>query len=324
MLTLRETIRDITDQHLDKGYMVAGQCLTAVGWVGGTLPERHDMTELPTADVAGAGFVVGMALAGKRPIYVIRYQGFTHYNGPMIVNYAAKSKDMWGRPCPILVRSIAMEGGIGPVAGSSHHSLFTRMPGVKVFAPMTPREWRDAYQEFMSGDDVVYLSEHRGAYDTRNEFLAFLGQEEPELLRRRSGTNRPPDIVLIPISITRTAAINAAQEMMVQNIAVAVHPAWCLKPLQLTSRAFDDLERACYGGIVIDDDYEGGVASDIAIKLHAKTGATMRVLGLKDRTAGFSLWNDNLPPNKETIKEFILDDITAKSSARPLTGVMRS
>ena len=56
-----------------------GQCLTAVGWVGGTLPELYEkdgMIELSMADVARGGFAVGAALAEKRPIYIIRYPGF--------------------------------------------------------------------------------------------------------------------------------------------------------------------------------------------------------------------------------------------------------
>ena len=123
-----ETIKDIIRDHLKKKKgKVFGQCLTAVGWVGGTLPklfEKDGMIELSMADVAGGGIVVGSALMNEKPIYVIRYQGFNWYNAPMIVNYAAKSKELWNTPCPIFVRGIGMEGAIGPVAGSSHHSLY--------------------------------------------------------------------------------------------------------------------------------------------------------------------------------------------------------
>ena len=52
-----------------------------------------------------------------------------------------KSKEIWKIPCPVFVRGIGMEGGIGPVAGSSHHSLYYRMPGVKIASPMTPMEY---------------------------------------------------------------------------------------------------------------------------------------------------------------------------------------
>ena len=94
-LSLRETIKETTKNHLmNNGGLVMGQCLTAVGWVGGTLPELHEengMVDISMADVAGGGFAVGAALANRKPIYVIRYQGFNWYNCVSIVNYAAKS-----------------------------------------------------------------------------------------------------------------------------------------------------------------------------------------------------------------------------------------
>ena len=46
-------------------------------------------------------------------------------------------KGNMGIPCPMLIRSIGMEGAIGPVAGSSHHSLAFRMPGINIMSPMT-------------------------------------------------------------------------------------------------------------------------------------------------------------------------------------------
>ena len=174
MKTVRETIKEIVQNHLLKNKSLCfGQCLTAVGWVGGTLPELYEdegMVEVTTADVANGGFVVGAALKGVRPIYVVRYQGFQWYNAPIIINYACKSKEIWGVPCPIFIRSIAMEGGIGPVAGSSHHSLFHRMPGVKILSPMTPKEYELSYDQFMKEDEVYYISEHRRSYDNKNEF----------------------------------------------------------------------------------------------------------------------------------------------------------
>ena len=73
--TVRETIKDIIRDHLKKKKgKVFGQCLTAVGWVGGTLPklfEKDGMIELSMADVAGGGIVVGSALMNEKPIYVI-------------------------------------------------------------------------------------------------------------------------------------------------------------------------------------------------------------------------------------------------------------
>lgn len=292
--SLRDVIRETINTHLDAGYLVLGQCLTAVGWVANTLPQRSkDMVELPCSDVAGAGFAVGVALAGRRPIYVIRYQGFNWFNAALIVNYAAKSKALWGRPCPLLIRSIAMEGGIGPVAGSSHHSLYYRMPGVKILSPMTPLEYRAAYKEFMDGDDVVYLSEHRKAYDNEHELPA---------LRPKC-----PEVVLFPISVTRFAAVQAARQLaeLDSSRQIAVHHIATLKPFTPTLEMLLDL-RTAGAGIVLDDDYPDGVAKCIAHDLIQASGVPdVAVMGLENRTAGFSAQVDNLPPTPEQILQFI-------------------
>ncbi len=151
--TLRDTIKETLRGHLNNGYQIFGQCLTAVGWVGGTipeLPEDPNLVELSMADVLGGGVVVGSALMGKRPIYVVRYQGFQWFNSPIIANYAGKTKELWNKPCPILIRSISMEGGIGPVAGSSHHGILFRMPGIKIASPMSPLEYKEVYDYYLN------------------------------------------------------------------------------------------------------------------------------------------------------------------------------
>jgi pyruvate dehydrogenase E1 component beta subunit len=271
-----------------------GQCLTAVGWVGGTLPELYEesgMVELSMADVAGGGFAVGAALSGRRPIYVIRYQGFNWYNAPIIINYACKSKAIWGRPCPMFIRSIAMEGGIGPVAGSSHHALYYRMPGVKIYSPMTPDEYRVTYQEFMAGDDVIYVSEHRGAYNNTTELEDILYDH--------------PDYVLCPVSITRFAAVEASRKLLAEGIKVAVHHIFRIKPFVPGKALLRSLTSSRRGGCVLDDDYADGIAKVLGFDLAELSGARMSALGLPARTAGFAAGVDNLPPDADAIAEYI-------------------
>jgi len=289
--TLKDTIKQIVHHHLKNEDGIAmGQCLTAVGWVGGTLPELYEedgMVELSMADVAGGAIAVGAALVGRRPMYVIRYQGFNWYNAPSIINYAAKSKEIWGVPCPMFVRSIAMEGGIGPVAGSSHHALYYRMPGIKIFSPMTSTEYQSVYKQFMEEDEVYYVSEHRGAYNNAEGLWDLYYKE--------------PDIVLFPISITRFAAQQAAAELAKENIRVAIHHIMQIKPFEPSRDAVHSLKRSVYGGIVLDDDYVDGIAKSLAFDLIEQSGAEMDVMGLKNRTAGFHPEVDNLPPSKDEI-----------------------
>ena len=58
---------------------------------------------------------------------------------------------------PIFVRGIGMEGGVGPVAGSSHHSLYFRMPGIKIASPMTPKEYISVYKQFMKDLSLIHI-----------------------------------------------------------------------------------------------------------------------------------------------------------------------
>lgn len=288
--TVRETIKEITRKHLSSGSKCYGQCLTAVGWVGGTLPKLYEedgMVELSMADVAGGGIVVGAALAGERPFYVVRYQGFQWYNSPIITNYAMKSKEIWKRPCPLLVRSIAMEGGIGPVAGSSHHSIYQRMPNVKILSPMTPKEYEFAYEKFMKDDDVYYISEHRKSYDNDKEF---------------GNTIYPnADITLFPISITRFAAEEAKQRLEQEGFKVnIIHQLW-IKPFVFHKEWQTALNNSTHGGIILDDDYEEGAASSIAHTMMIESNKKVRTFCLEHRTAGFYPSVDNLPPNADQI-----------------------
>jgi pyruvate/2-oxoglutarate/acetoin dehydrogenase E1 component len=296
-ITLRETIKSIVENHLvSKKGKAYGQCLTAVGWVGGTLPELYEedgMVELSMADVAGGAIVVGSALSGTKPIYVVRYQGFQWYNCVSIVNYAAKSKSLWNRPCPIFVRSIAMEGGIGPVAGSSHHSLVYRMPGIKVVSPMTPKEYTGAYDSFINDDEPFYISEHRKSYDNSDDLEDFV-------------LHKDPDFTLFPISITRFEMKKLVRIMETLEIKINVFNIVWLKPFYIGDDAIKSLSNSKFGGLVLDDDFASGCQSHIANILSDKSNKLVRCLGLQDKTAGFYYNVDNLPPSADQIAEYLL------------------
>jgi pyruvate/2-oxoglutarate/acetoin dehydrogenase E1 component len=297
-ITLRDTIKSIVKDHLvSKKGKAYGQCLTAVGWVGGTLPELYEddgMVELSMADVAGGAIVVGAALAGDRPIYVVRYQGFQWYNCVSIVNYAAKSKSIWKRPCPVFVRSIAMEGGIGPVAGSSHHSLVYRMPGIKIASPMSPSEYLECYDHFMNDDEPYYISEHRKSYDNTSNLCDVF-------------ENETPDFTIFPISITRFEMDKLVQLSEEYSIKINICNLMWLKPLKVSDKAIKSLSNSKFGGLVLDDDYESGCQSHIANQLSVSSSKIVRCLGLEDKTAGFYNKVDVLPPTAKSIVDFLLN-----------------
>ena len=279
--TVRETIKETVFKHLkENNGLVFGQCLSAVGWVGGTIPELTEndgLVELSMADVSNGGIVAGAGLSNRRPIYVIRYQGFNWFNASIILNYACKSKEIWDTPCPIFIRGIAMEGSIGPVAGSSHHSIYYRMPGIKIVSPMTPIDYLSAYNYFMKNDDVLYVSEHRGSYSNKEELPNFLSEGL--------------DIVLFPISITRFETQIAKVELEKMGYKIGIVNVVWIKPFDIVKGWENAVKTSKYGGVVLDDDY---------------------VIGLKNKSAGFSKATDNLPPNYSEIVKKVQEIIKRK------------
>ena len=289
--TVRETIKEITYKHLKhKKSLILGQCLSAVGWVGGTIPplkEKDGIVELSMADVANGGIVAGAGLSNRRPIYVIRYQGFNWFNAPIILNFSCKSKEIWKVPCPIFIRGIAMEGSIGPVAGSSHHSLYYRMPGIRILSPMTPKEYELAYKSFMREDEVYYISEHRGSYDNKIELKDSLSEN--------------CDFIIFAISITRFAAYEAKKELEKKGHKIGIVNILWIKPFKIKKSWLSALRKSKHGGIILDDDYPQGIINDLAYQLTHVSNNKVYTLGLKNRSAGFSKKSDNLPPNKKDI-----------------------
>lgn len=301
--TVAETIKAATRQHLEQsGGLLFGQCVTAVGWVGGTVPEMTEdqgIVELSMADVAGSGVAVGAALLGRRPIFVIRYQGFMWYNAASLLNYAAKSKDLWDVPCPLLIRAIGMEGAIGPVASSSHHGMVIRMPGMPVIAPMTPCEWMEGWSWFLSHDDPLYMSEHRRSFPI-----------DYEMVDQVAGS---ADITLIAISAARLNALDATKTLALLGIQChIVHCVW-LKPFRIKPAMTDSLKRTKLG-LVIDSDFELAAAGrSIAYELMHATGVLVHALGLEDRSAGFAAQHDNGTPYAARIVKRVQQILQAKA-----------
>ena len=63
---LKETIKNITRLHLSKGNSLFGQCITAVGWVGGTIPE--DGENLVALSYALVSFIVAVVGVPQFPV----------------------------------------------------------------------------------------------------------------------------------------------------------------------------------------------------------------------------------------------------------------
>jgi len=292
-LTVAETIKEISRDHLTRrNGLLMGQAISAVGWVNNTVPDCQGIVELPMTDVAGAGIAVGAALVGRRPIFVIRFQDFLILNGSPLIFYAAKCKELHGRPAPVFVRAIAAEG-IGPVHSGVLHGIFMHFPGFRVCAPMTPGEYRQAYRLFMENDDPMIVSEHRASFKNSDELSDVVREDA--------------DITLYPISATRFEVAAAARRLEADGIRCnIIHLVW-LKPFTITPRILDPLRRTGRG-LVVDAGHEiAGASQAIAYELSQAAQTPVKALGLLDKTKCLCPPLQNRFPDAARIYETVTD-----------------
>jgi len=288
--TVADTIRELTRRHIaENDGIVIGQCLTAVGWVQNTIPRQEQkMVELPMTDIAGSGIAVGASLTGGRPIFVLRFQSFLWLNASPLVNYAAKSKQMFGYPAPVFVRAIATEaGGSGPLHTNCYHAPFMHMPGLPVCAPMTPGEYKAIWHHFMSHDDPLLVSEHRRSYKSSEELKDHYDEEA--------------EITIFAMSASRFSARECLKRLREAGVrANLVHVLW-LKPFGPSERALAALRKS-KRGLVLDSAYEiCGASRSIAYELMLKTGCPVHALGMEDRSPGAAVRLENGTPTPERI-----------------------
>lgn len=269
-VTVADTIREISRRHLEENNgLLLGQSVSAVGWVNNTVPDCRGIVELPMTDVAGAGIAVGAAMVGRRPIFVVRFQDFLILNGSQLIFYAAKSKEFHGKSTPLFVRAIGADG-IGPVHSGVLHSIFMHFPGFRVCSPMTPKEYQTIWDDFMSHDDPMIVSEHRASFTNTDELEDMVHPEA--------------QITLFPISATRFEAVKAAELLVAEGIFCnVVHILW-LKPFVPQDRMLGPL-RETGVGLVIDVGHEtAGAAQSLAYELTQASGIPVKALGLLDHT----------------------------------------
>ena len=287
--TLAETIKEITRKHLEENNgLIIGQCLSAVGWVNNTVPNTKNIVEIPMTDVSGGGIAAGAAIVGRRPIFVLRFQDFAFLNSSMLVHFAGKRKEIFGKGCPVFIRALATEGpGIGPVHSGIFHNIFMHMPGFRVVSPMTPKEYEEIWKDFMEHDDPMFVSEHRKSFNQIEEMKNII---EPNA-----------DITIYGIGSARFNILEAVENLKRGGIKCNVIHLYWLKPLKVREEILSPLKETQMG-LVVDSGFEiCGASQSIAYELMKRTKTYVEALGAEDRAVGADGRYENGTPSVERI-----------------------
>src|SRR5215475_2807468 len=126
----------------------------------------------PLSEDAMAGFGLGAAANGLRPVHVHMRVDFLLLALNQLVNMAATH--LYGSggamPVPMVVRAIIGRGwGQSFQHSKSLQSWFAHIPGLKVVMPATPRDAKGMLVAAIRDDNPVVFIEHRWLYDAVGE-----------------------------------------------------------------------------------------------------------------------------------------------------------
>jgi len=133
---------------------------------------RERVLDMPCAENAITGILVGAAVAGRRPVLTHQRLDFALLSVDQIVNNAAKWHYMFGgqMEVPLVIRMIIGRGwGQGPQHAQNLQSWFAHIPGLKVIAPSTPADAKSMMMEAIADPGPVITIEHRWLYNQKGE-----------------------------------------------------------------------------------------------------------------------------------------------------------
>lgn len=205
---------------------------STVGLVEEFGPERCFCT--PISEDAMAGFGLGAALCGMRPVHIHIRVDFMLLTFNQLVNMYSTCRYMSGGKvkAPITVRAVIGRGwGQSCQHSKSMQSVFAHVPGLKVVMPTTPADAKGLVAAAIRDDNPVVVLEHRWLYDISGEvpdgeFVTQLGRAN----RVREGS----DVTVVATSWMNIEAARAAEVLQKHHgVSLEVIDPRTIQPLDL-------------------------------------------------------------------------------------------
>ena len=216
----------------------------------------------PISEQAIAGFAIGAAIKGLRPIVEFMYIDFMGLAIDQIANQAAKIRYMSGGKinAPVVFRS---QGGAGRSNAGQHsqslESWYYHIPGLKVVMPSTPYDAKGLLKSAIRDNNPVVFIEHKLLYNTKGEVPKeeyYIPLGEADIKREGS------DLTIIATSNMVSVVLKVAQKLE-NNLSIEVIDPRTLVPLD-TAAILSSVKKTNRAVIVQEAIRRGGVASDIS------------------------------------------------------------
>ena len=227
-------------------------------------PQR--VIDSPISEAGIAGWGVGAALVGCRPVVELQISDFVTLTMDQVVNHAAKWRYMSGGKVsvPFVIRG-PISNGIGMAAQHSQslEAWFVHAPGLIVIMPSTPYDAKGLLKSAIREPNPVVFLEKRLLYSRRGpvpegEYTVPIGVADV----KREGR----DVTVVAYAQGVHLALQAARQLAREDVELEVIDVRTLKPLDIETVAASVRKT---GRLVVlsEGARAGGYASEIVARI---------------------------------------------------------
>ena len=274
-MTMREALRDAMAEEMrrDKDVFVMGEEVAeyqgAYKVTQGLLQEFGDkrVIDTPITEHGFAGFGVGAALAGLKPIVEFMTFNFAMQAMDQLINSAAKTLYMSGGQMGC---SIVFRGPNGPAArvaaqhSQDYSAWYSHIPGLKVIAPSNAADAKGLLKAAIRDPNPVIFLEneilygHSSPVPKLDDFVLPIGKAKIA----RAGN----DVTIVAWSMGMSYALKAAEELAEEGIEAEVIDLRTLKPMD-TDTIIASVQKTGRCVTVEEGWAQSGVGAEIAARI---------------------------------------------------------
>jgi pyruvate/2-oxoglutarate/acetoin dehydrogenase E1 component len=186
--------------------------------------------ETPVSENGIFGAVLGMALAGMRPIVEIYSADFLLAVANEVINDMAKWRHQQTTPgeLPITIRGcMGANGGLGPEHSQCVEAYFHHAPGLTIVAPGTAADAAGLLTAAIRSPEPVIVLEHRRVYD----LVGDVPEDHDVELGAAAVVREGHDVTIVAWAWMRTEAERAAAALAAEGISAEVVDLRTVRPI---------------------------------------------------------------------------------------------
>ena len=256
----------------DKDILLMAEGINDPSSIFGTTKDLVDtygnerILEMPTSENAICGIAVGAAMSGKKPIVSFHRVEFALLAMEQIINNAAKMYYLSNgkHTAPIIIRLVVGRGwGQGPEHSQSLETLFSYIPGLKVFMPAFPSDYKGMLISAIEDKNPVIIIEHRWTHYIKE--IVKEGYYKSDITKpKKIMTGR--DCTIVSTSYSSIDAIKAIKLLKKYNFEIDFFDLRVTRPLNLED-IFKSIKTT--GAIItVDTGYKTlGIGSEIVAQV---------------------------------------------------------